>query len=139
MKGGEAKFWHEIRIPLRGMGDVDRIESHATSIGRPDVNICLNPGITWDIELKYSDAGKVKLRPAQRMWFSKRRGVKAKACVFTKAVINGTPVYFLNMINHIPEGDRLDDWINSADIVWDRKMDYAQLEGILREKECWKT
>lgn len=132
MKGGEGKFWNEIRIPLNSMGDADRLESHATCIGRPDVNICLSGGIVWDIELKYSDNGKINLRPAQRMWFVKRGRVGAKACVFTKAVIQGEAVYFLNMINKIPDGDSLDDWINAAHVVWDHKVDYAEFEEILR-------
>lgn len=140
MNREESKFWqNQLKTGFHAIGDVDRIESHSTSLGRPDVNICLNPSINWDIELKYSDNGKVHLRPSQRGWFSRRRRVRANALVLTKAIINGQAVYFINMIDKIPDGDRIDDWINLAHIVWDGKIDFGELEGILRETECWKT
>jgi hypothetical protein len=134
MNGGEAKFWrNELKNAFNAMGDVDRIESHSTSIGRPDVNICLDPGIIWDIELKYSDNGKVRVRPAQRMWFAKRMRVKANVAFLTKAVINGRSVYFMNM--YPPNENFLDDWINRAHVVWDDKIDFNELEEILRAQK----
>lgn len=136
MKGGEAKFWNELRVPFRAMGDCDRIESHATCIGRPDLNLALVGGTTWDIELKYSDNGKVVVRPAQRMWFSKRRKVGVtNACILTKAVCPQGTFYILNLIGDLPDTDKLDDWVAMADHCWDHKIDYSELEGIFRAKE----
>lgn len=132
MSKGEDKFWDKIRAGLQSMGEVDRIESHATSIGRPDINMCLNPGIVWDIELKYSDDGKVKMRPSQRGWFKRRARVHGQAMVLTHVVTSREDMFMVNMVNHIPEEDDLDAWILVAHIIWDGGINWGQFEEILR-------
>lgn len=132
MKGGEAKFWNRIRVALDSIGFADRIESHATSSGIPDVHFAVEPGIHWFIELKYCDAGKVKLRATQRGWFYKMKKTQGKAFVFTKVVNLGKEFYMIHMPWDIPKGDDLVDWENSAYLVWDDFINWSEFEEVIR-------
>ena len=136
MKRGEQKFWRDqLQLPFKAIGDADRIESTGTALGRPDVNLVIPMGIVWDIELKYCDDGKVKMRPSQRGWFSRRKRFGHPCFVFTKVVTNSGVFYMINMNGHIPDGDVLNDWIADAHVVWDDNIDWVQFEEVLREKE----
>jgi len=135
MSGGEAKFWrNDLKFAFESMGDVDRIESHDTALGRPDVNLCLQGGVEWNIELKYCDSNKIKLRPSQKMWLRKRARVGGKVAVFTKVVTNrGVTFYLLHVGPAVARvSDELVDWVNTADVCWDDKINFGELEEILR-------
>jgi hypothetical protein len=134
MSGGESKFWrNDLKVAFESMGDVDRIESHDVTLGRPDTNLCLHGGIVWDIELKYCDSNKVKLRPSQRMWLRKRAGVGGKVAVFSKVVSKDGTFFMLHIGPAVARvSDDLEDWIKTATHIWDHKIDFAELEEMLR-------
>lgn len=134
MKGGEHKFWTlDLRTGMNSIGHTNRIESHAATIGRPDVNICLHGGIVWDIELKYCDHNKVELRPAQRMWLKRRATVGGNCAVLTK-VVGASGTFFLWNLSW-PDGNKLEEWIAMADHCMEDKIDIAQLEELLRAQK----
>lgn len=69
----ENDVWKWLRVNIfknvAGL-QVNRIESHATSIGFPDVAYCWH-GYNGHIELKYTrTGGEIELRPAQHRWMS---------------------------------------------------------------------
>ena len=134
MRGGEAKFWREMKDKIRLIGDVDRIESHETSIGRPDINICIEGDIQWDIELKYTDTHGIEVRPSQRMWFKKRSKVQRRACFFTKVVRPNEILYLVNLINNTPDSNNLSDWILCARAIYNDNIDWEHFEEILRNE-----
>lgn len=136
MNKGESKFWRDdLRVAFQAMGDVDRLESHATSIGRPDVNLCLMDGIVWDVELKYTDCHTVKIRPAQKMWHSKRGRAGGNSCILTKVVLRDEKFFIFHYGRRARDlDDRLSTWIETADIIWDNKIDFVELEEIFRGK-----
>jgi len=126
----EKKFWtNELRAGFRSMGDVDRIES-GTSIGRPDVNFAMYPGISWDIELKVVHNNRITLRPSQRGWFSRRRRVAARAFVLTKW--EEGDLYMLHFPFSIPDSDKVNDWEVMADHTWDGNIDWPEFQEILK-------
>lgn len=69
----EKKLWGTLKDGLDHLGHLDRIESHATSQGRPDVNYCFN-GVQGDVELKIYDRkrGGFVLRATQNAWMCNR-------------------------------------------------------------------
>jgi hypothetical protein len=123
-------------MAFRNLGHYNRIESHATATGRPDINLCMDSNIVWDIELKYVwDWNKgIVVRPAQRAWMLRRKRVGGKCCVLTKIVHeNDTKTYILNM-NVIENSDPL-DWIEHAEMAWIDKIDFVELEEFLRAQK----
>lgn len=132
--GGETKFWRkDLQVAFKALGDYDRIESHDVSIGRPDINICLSGGVVWDIELKYSDTNTTRLRPSQRGWFFRRRRVGGNCAVFTKWVRPNETLYLFNL--QFPDDDNMQDWADYAEVIWEGKIDWNELEEILRAKK----
>lgn len=69
----EAGLWQKFSALVGPLAHLTRIESHATSIGQPDVNYCID-GIEGNVELKYTNSSKkgIILRPSQHQWFRKR-------------------------------------------------------------------
>jgi hypothetical protein len=116
------------------MGHVSRVESHETSIGIPDVYITLMGGIRHWIELKFSKGRRVILRPSQIMWFRQQRRVGYRPIILTKVIAEGK-TYYMYHRSHIPDTDVLQDWENTADHVWDDRINYAELEDLLRHEE----
>lgn len=70
----EKKLWQDYDKVMKGKDvHMTRIESHATSIGQPDVNYCIN-NHEGNVELKHTDSSKkgLTLRPSQWQWFKRR-------------------------------------------------------------------
>lgn len=63
----------EVQKEIRSLqGHISWVESHMTSAGFPDSDICVN-GTILQMELKVvKDHGKVKIRPTQFRWFKDR-------------------------------------------------------------------
>ena len=134
----EAKFWkNDLKHGFKSMGDANRLESHATSVGRPDVNVCLVGGIVWDLELKYSNTNHTRLRPAQRGWLFRRRRVGGNCGVLTKWEQADTTLYLFNI--RFPDNNDMYDWEQYADAVWESKIDWAELEHVLRTEHARTT
>jgi hypothetical protein len=104
----EKQFWKRCVEPiLRGKGHYDRIESHATATGRPDVNVCFNGGgPTWDIELKNWGSRRPEIRPAQRRWFHERVKAGGLCCVLMR--IEGPTSVHTDWFGFIPSEKILD-------------------------------
>jgi hypothetical protein len=134
---GEAKFWRvDLRLPFRELGHYNRLESHATAVGRPDINLCMDSNVVWDIELKYvSDWSRgIIVRPAQRAWMLRRKRVGGKCCFLTKLVYaNGDKGYILNMSP--PETPDVMAWVEHAEVYWADKIDFVELEELLRAEK----
>ena len=73
---GEQKMWKYLAPKLKSYGHFERIESHETAIGTPDVDYCIE-GYCNHLELKFTESEKrgFRLRPSQAGWF--RRRIKA--------------------------------------------------------------
>jgi hypothetical protein len=130
----EASVWQHLKS-LNLPGHLDRIESHATSVGRPDVNYCID-GVTGDIELKFYDASKggFVLRPSQNAWMMQR--VRADGEVFILAAHRsaGSTVYLLIDGCHSQELIRdpsAKKWREEAIVVWMNQIDNRRLIEIL--------
>lgn len=72
-KGLESTLWKTIQPLFPKSASVNRIESHSTSIGFPDVEFCID-GCVGALELKAvaSLSEHVHVRPSQVGWFRRR-------------------------------------------------------------------
>lgn len=141
----ESDFWgRTLRGPLSKYGHVDRIESHATSIGRPDVNICTNKGIVIDIELKsclISNVGKrLKMRPSQKRWFKDRCAANGRCFVLARVEYaeKNRPEYILipgHVVHYLEDGDVL-QWKSLAIVVWEWSLPVVDLIEIIENYEA---
>lgn len=73
----ESDLWRYVRTTVKPVigGHWSRIESHATSLGVPDVNVCHQSQDVW-IELKQGDDAEI--RPSQYRWIKDRLNEGAK-------------------------------------------------------------
>ena len=119
---------------LRRLGHCQRIESHATSIGVPDIELCTYTQNQWWIELKvwYADKG-VTIRPAQKRWHIQRAIVGGKSLVLIHfpsarryALLWGDDAV------HVKPKE-LTTWLSLALYVWDDEIDFEQLKDFLYE------
>lgn len=72
----ESDVWSAVRLALIGMGagmHYNRIETHSTALGFPDVEYCWR-GVLGHIELKFvkNISDVINIRPSQIMWFTER-------------------------------------------------------------------
>jgi hypothetical protein len=69
----ESNLWSYISSNIGHKGHFNRMESHATALGFPDVEYCIG-GLCGQLELKYFEKGKKLpiVRPAQIGWFTQR-------------------------------------------------------------------
>ena len=87
---GETKLWDYLRPKLKHYGHFERIESHETAIGTPDVNSCIG-GYCNHMELKYTEnEKKTILRPSQSNWFRNRVKAGGQPWLLLHAYIRGT-------------------------------------------------
>lgn len=113
------------------MGMVSRVESHQTAIGIPDVLLLLYNGPTRFIELKYTRDTRVVVRPAQIRWHREARRAGHRTAILTKIEWARTS-YILNINRHPFDNNDAAHWINCADACWDDKLEYDELEELLR-------
>lgn len=141
----EKRLWDYTKDGVAHTGHWDRIESHAATQGRPDVNACVDV-ITVDIELKVFDPrkGGFVLRANQNAWFKKR--VRAGGITWIWARydnIKGGPLFLL--IPGARSGALIHDrsfegWLNQASYTWTKHVDWAEwLKIVLSAAESWKA
>lgn len=121
---------------LRSMGFVNRVESHETSIGIPDICIILSQGggTQW-IELKYTADNKVVIRPAQIMWIRQAQRMGYRPVILTRVVKEKEVLHMFHRSNTPLETDSLKEWELTADWIWGEDINYAELEEMLRGKK----
>lgn len=134
----EKRLWTTLKDGMDHTGHFDRIESHATSQGRPDVNYCID-GREGDIELKVFDTrkGGFVLRSSQNAWFCNRvRSGSTRNFILARYDDTfGNSQYLLipgyasrNLIH-----DRsYEGWKAQAKLIWDHKINWSELKAELK-------
>ncbi len=127
---GEKKMWDYLRPKLKPYGHFERIESHETAIGTPDVDYCIG-GYNNKLELKYSERDKgCILRPSQCAWFKQRVKAQGQPWLLLHSHIRGKRAYSLIAGADVPplvNTKDVVDWITRATIVWQDGIDVGQL------------
>jgi len=134
---GEQRMWKFLYPKLRKYGHFERIESHETAIGTPDVEYCIN-GYNNRIELKYtsSEVKGLRLRASQCSWFKKR--IKAGGQPWLLAFIELTGKHRGYVL--IPGVDvpsliyttNVMEWLKAGVMVWRDTIDVDNLVEFLR-------
>ena len=87
MSKNEKGLWKDVKKLLGPSKEIhiDRIESHATALGSPDVDYCIN-GYQGKLELKYTktETKGLMLRPSQVMWHKKRADAQGVAWILAE-------------------------------------------------------
>lgn len=133
----EKRLWQTLKDGMDHTGHFDRIESHAVSQGRPDVNYCID-GCVGDIELKIFDRkrGGFVLRANQNAWLCQR--VRAKGRCFVLARHDDS---FGNQTFLLIEGNRsralihdrsFETWRDQAKMVWPGRINFSELKAVLK-------
>lgn len=124
----EAKLWRTTREAVGHIGHWDRIESHATSQGRPDVNWCLD-GVVADIELKIYEPkrGGFILRANQNAWMQQRVKAKGNCWIFARFDSVDGPIYLLipgNRSRALIHERSFEAWHKQAAWTWQGKVEW---------------
>lgn len=134
MSQGETKMWNYLGPKLRPYGHFERIESHETAIGTPDVNYCIE-GYCNHLELKYTKKEKgCVLRASQSGWFRRRCRAKGQPWLLLCADIRQTRGYTLIPGTNVPglvHTKDAKDWLRAGIMVWEEKIIIEQLVGFL--------
>lgn len=125
-------------------GHCSQVESHATAIGIPDTNYCIN-GVEGWIELKYTTGNRaIKVRPAQWNWFRSRLKAGAKNLYFMfRWEYKGLTNHYLIRVRDLAMLERLRSdttpgaWGIEATGSWAKIIDSIELNEILRG-DVWK-
>ena len=90
----EDALWKEIRPMLKGRGiHASRVESHSTSPGFPDVDLCIE-GVEFTIELKFGTDKKLpEVRDSQILWHRRRVKAGGRAAILAKLMLGNSPHY----------------------------------------------
>lgn len=134
-KGSEHSLWQYIRIGMQHAGDMVRIEAPEQGAGAPDVNYCLR-GVEGNVELKYCDEQRngFEVRATQYRWFQRRMEAGGNGWILAEyeggdshwfAVIHGSE------IRELTESAKPAIWRNKASVVWEDRIDFEELIGIL--------
>ena len=132
---GEKKMWAYLGPKLRKYGHFERIESHETAVGTPDVEYCVG-GYTNRLELKYTNSEKrgFRLRPAQAGWFRKRVKAGGQPWLLAQSDINGLRGFVLVAGSDVPalaNTTRVTDWLKAGVMVWEKKINIEELMEFL--------
>lgn len=134
MSRGEKKMWDYLRPKLKPYGHFERIESHETAIGTPDVNYCIN-GYCNHLELKYTEKENgCKLRASQSAWFRSRVKAKGQPWLLLQAKIRDTRGYCLIPGTNVPglvHTRDVKDWLYRGIMVWEETIIIEQLVEFL--------
>ena len=134
MSQGETKMWKYLGPKLKSYGHFERIESHETAIGTPDVSYCIE-GYCNHLELKYTETEKkCILRPSQSAWFRKRCRAKGQPWLLLCANIRKTRGWCLIPGTNVPglvHTRDVKDWLQTGIMVWEDKIMIEQLVGFL--------
>lgn len=131
----EKRLWDYLKDHVGGWGHFDRIESHATSLGRPDVNYCID-GVDGDIELKIYDPrrGGFILRANQNAWFGKRLRANGRCFVIARYDYSGGKRFLLiegKNAKHLIHDRSYEGWANQASLIWEDRIDWEVLKDVL--------
>jgi len=128
-------MWKYLSPKLKKYGHFERVESHETAIGTPDVEYCIE-GYTNRLELKYTEREMgCHLRAAQCGWFKKRVKAKGQPWLLLHAKIRGKRSYALIAGADVPPlvyTKDVQDWLTAAVMVWEDKIDIEQLVDFLK-------
>jgi len=131
---GETKMWNYLRPKLKPYGHFERIESHETSVGTPDVSYCIE-GYCNHLELKYTEKERgCILRPSQSAWFRNRCGAKGQPWLLLHANIRQTRGYCLIPGTNVPglvHTKDVKEWLHKGIMVWEGKIIIEQLVTFL--------
>lgn len=135
MSQGEKKMWKYLAPKLKPHGHFERIESHETAVGTPDVEYCIN-GYTNRLELKFTDTEKrgLRLRPAQAGWFRKRVKAGGQPWLLAQALVRKKRGYVLVAGSDVPElvhTTRISDWLRAGLMVWEDNINIEELVQFL--------
>jgi hypothetical protein len=133
---GETKMWQYLAPKLKPYGHFERIESHETAVGTPDVEYCVG-GYTNRIELKYTATEKrgFRLRPSQAGWFRKRVKAKGQPWLLAQSDIRNHRGFVLVAGTDVPalaHTTRITDWLEAGTMVWEDKIIIEELMEFLR-------
>lgn len=127
---GEKKLWESLRPKLKPYGHFDRIESHETAIGTPDVDYCIK-GYSNKLELKHTaKENRCHLRASQCGWFKARVKAGGQPWLLLEANIRDTRGYALIAGSDVPalvHTRDVKDWLMAATMVWQNKIVIEQL------------
>lgn len=132
----EARLWKTLKAAVGHIGHWDRIESHATSQGRPDCNWC-NEGDVADIELKIYDPKKngFVLRANQNAWMRNRVRNGGKVFIFARFDSVTGPIYLLipgTRSRALIHERSYEAWRNQAIWVWEGTPDWEIFQRLVR-------
>lgn len=131
---GERRMWKYLHPKLKPYGHFERIESHETAIGTPDVNYCIG-GYVNHLELKYTEKDKgCHLRPSQCAWFKKRVKAKGQPWLLLHANIRDTRSYALIAGADVPplvHTADVQDWLTRSTMVWQGKINIEELVSLI--------
>ena len=131
---GEAKMWKYLGPKLRPYGHFERIESHATAIGTPDVSYCIG-GYCSHLELKYTEKeNKCVLRPSQSAWFRDRVKHKGQPWLLLHANIRKKRGYVLIPGTNVPglvHTKNVKNWLEAGVMIWEDQIIIDQLVQLL--------
>ena len=135
MSKGETKMWEYLGPKLRPFGHFERIESHETAVGTPDVSYCIG-GYCNHMELKYSEKekGGLRIRPSQLGWFRKRTHAGGQPWVLAGCKIRETRGYVLIPGCNVPalkNTTDVKDWLMAGIAIWESKIIIEELAEFL--------
>lgn len=135
----EHTLWQIISNNIGNKGHFNRIESHATRPGFPDVEYCLY-GVQGTLELKHTSSKVApEIRPVQMRWAKKR-------------VLNGGIHYIVTMVDDNSMNERygkffmihtthammdnvkkkkVDNWKKNAIMVWTPYINWREFTDII--------
>lgn len=134
----EARLWKTLKEGMDHTGHFDRIESHATAQGRPDVSYCID-GREGNIELKVFDPrrGGFILRASQNSWFCKHhKAGSERAFILARYDLSSHGIIYLlirgeesrNLIH-----DRsFETWKSLACQIWTDRINWSELKAVLK-------
>ena len=128
----ESDLWRYVRTVIKPAigGHWSRIESHATSLGVPDVNICLDGRDVWT-ELKQGEDAHI--RPSQYRWIKDRLNEgAANIWVMHHQEDMGFMLIKGRYIDQLKKYDNDKEmWRQMAKIVWPREINPIEMREIL--------
>lgn len=140
----EARLWKTTKAAVGHVGHWDRIESHAVSQGRPDVNVCIE-GDVFDIELKIYDPRKngFVLRANQNAWMLNRTRNGGRVFIFARFDSVTGPYYLLipgTRSRELIHERSFEAWRAQAIWVWEGTPDWQIFLNLVRgEMEIGKA
>ena len=147
----ESDVWTIVRAALIQMGPgmhYNRIESHSTALGYPDVEYCYR-GVVSQIELKFvnSLSERIVIRPSQILWFTERVKSGGEPLMITgikrAESICGMATEQLIMLHYGDDVAKMRDSTASealmtAKLVWVNEIDQIEFKKEIADPWCNK-